>query len=93
MTVFATSWYSTTNIQTVVISLLYMGCGFWGKMESAIANAESEKTLANTGEIKHCQRRQRAVLELQNRGSTTEAQLAPQFLLSPFRLRFKLQTV
>gem|GEM_PF-3555975 len=30
-----------------------------------MANAEVEKTLVNTGEIKHCQRRQKSVLELQ----------------------------
>jgi hypothetical protein len=27
-----------------------MGCAFWGKMESIIANAEIEKTLVKQGE-------------------------------------------
>ena len=41
-------------------------------MKSIIANGEIEKTLADTGEIKHCQRRQKAGVELQNRCPTTE---------------------
>jgi hypothetical protein len=49
-----------------------MGCVFLGKMEPVMANAEIEKTLADTGEIKHGQRKQKAGLELQNRCSTTE---------------------
>ena len=56
----------------ICISLLDTGCVFWSKTEPVIANAEFGNTLANTGEIKHCQRRQKSVLELQNRCSTTE---------------------
>jgi hypothetical protein len=38
-------------------------------MEPVIAKAEIEKTLVNAGEIKHCQRRQKPILELQNQES------------------------
>jgi hypothetical protein len=42
------------------------------KLKSIIANGEIEKPHADTGEIKQCQRRQMAGLELQNRCSATE---------------------
>jgi hypothetical protein len=42
-----------------------MGCAFCGKTEPAIAIAEFWNALVNTGEIKQCQRRQKAGLELQ----------------------------
>ena len=48
------------------------GCGFQVKLKSIIANGKIEKTLADTDEIKHFQRRRKPVLELQNRCSTTE---------------------
>jgi hypothetical protein len=48
------------------------GCGFQVKLNPIIANGEIGKTLADTGEIKHCQTGQKADLELQNRCSTTE---------------------
>jgi hypothetical protein len=48
------------------------GCGFCGKTKSFAANAESEKTLVNTGGINGSQTEQIPDLELQNRCSTTE---------------------
>jgi hypothetical protein len=51
-----------------------MGYRFQVKLKSIIANGEIGKTLADTGEINHCQRRQKVGLELQNRCSATAEQ-------------------
>ncbi len=51
------------------MSLLDTGCGCQSKMQSIMANAESEKTVVNTGRINRRQKGQIPNLKLQNRRS------------------------